>query len=85
MSSTSSNATSSSITHCFLYESAGGSVSAECGWETARNGRLRTFDGRVIFVDEVALDELDGQTTLSNTTTTDYDELVFPEELHGDG
>lgn len=45
------------------------------------SGRLRTFDGRVIFVDEVALDELDGQTTLSDTTATDYDELVFPEEL----
>jgi len=43
--------------------------------------RLRTFDGRVVFVDEMALDELDGQATLSDTTTTDYHELVFPEEL----
>jgi hypothetical protein len=29
----------------------------------------------------MALDELDGQATLSDTTTTDYHELVFPEEL----
>jgi hypothetical protein len=43
--------------------------------------RLRTFDGRIVFVDEMALDELDGQATLSDTTTTDYHELVFPEEL----
>lgn len=56
-------------------------VSAVYMCVAARNGRLRTFDGRVIFVDEVALDELDGQTTLSDTTATDYDELVFPEEL----
>ena len=43
--------------------------------------QLRTFDGRIVFVDEMALDELDGQTTLSDSTTTDYHELVFPEEL----
>lgn len=43
--------------------------------------RLRTFDGRIVFVDEMALDELDGQATLSDSTTTDYHELVFPEEL----
>jgi hypothetical protein len=42
---------------------------------------MRTFNGRVIFVDEVALDKLDGQTTLSDTTATDYHELIFPEEL----
>jgi len=46
-----------------------------------RTGGLRTFNGRVIFVDEVALDKLDGQTTLSDTTATDDHELVFPEEL----
>jgi hypothetical protein len=43
--------------------------------------RLRTFDGRVVFVDEMALDELDGQTTLSDSTATNYHEFVFPEEL----
>jgi hypothetical protein len=43
--------------------------------------RLRTFDGRIVFVDEMALDELDGQTTLSDSTTADYYELVFPEDL----
>lgn len=47
--------------------------------------RLRTFDGRVIFVDEVALDELDSQATLSDTATTDDYELVFPKELGGHG
>lgn len=42
---------------------------------------MRTFDRRIIFIHEVALDELDGQTTLSHTTTSDHHELVFPEEL----
>jgi len=55
------------------------------GGQTGREGHcgrgLRTFNGRVIFVDEVALDKLDGQTTLSDTTAADYHELVFPEEL----
>ena len=46
-------------------------------------GRLRTFDGRVVLVDEVALDELDGQATLTNTTATNNYKLVFPEELQG--
>jgi hypothetical protein len=31
----------------------------------------------------MALNELDGQTTLSDSTTTNYHELVFPEELRG--
>lgn len=57
-------------------------VSAECKWAwVVLHWRLRTFDGRVIFVDEMALDELNGQTTLSDTTTSNYHKLVFPEEL----
>jgi hypothetical protein len=56
-------------------------VSAVCRQGRACGRGLRTFDGRVIFVDEVALDKLDGQTTLSNTTATDDHQLVFPEEL----
>lgn len=42
-----------------------------------------TLDGRVIFVDEVGLDELDGQTRLSHTSAADYDQLVLSEELDG--
>lgn len=41
----------------------------------------RTFDCRVIFIDEVALDQLDGQARLADTTATDDDELVFPQKL----
>lgn len=48
-------------------------------------GVLRTFNGRVVLVYEVALDELDGQTTLSDTTAADDDELVFPEDLQKGG
>ena len=47
-------------------------------------GRRRTFNGRVVLVDEVALDQLDGEATLSYTATTDNNQFVFPEELrHG--
>ena len=42
---------------------------------------MRTFDCRVVFVDEMALDELDCETTLSHSTTTYYHQLIFPEEL----
>lgn len=42
---------------------------------------VRTFDCRVIFIDEVALDELDCEARLAHTSSTDDDELVFPEEL----
>ena len=44
-------------------------------------GIVRTFDCWVIFVDEVALDELDCETGLSHATSTDNNKLVFPEEL----
>jgi hypothetical protein len=43
--------------------------------------RRRTFDCRVILVDEVALDQLDGQAGLADTTTADNDELVLSQEL----
>lgn len=42
---------------------------------------VRTFDCRVIFIDEVALDELDCEARLAHTSSADDDELVFPEEL----
>jgi hypothetical protein len=40
--------------------------------------RAHTFDCGIIFVDEVALDQLDGQAGFSDTTSTDDDELVLP-------
>ena len=46
-------------------------------------GAAHTFDCRVVLVYEVALDELDGQATLSHTTTADNHQLVFPKELGG--
>ena len=41
----------------------------------------RTFDGRVILVDEMALDQLDRQTRFTDATTADDDELVLSQEL----
>jgi hypothetical protein len=40
-----------------------------------------TFDCRVVLVNKVTLDELDGQTRLSDTTTADDYELVLAEKL----
>jgi len=42
---------------------------------------VRVFDRRVIFVDEMALDQLDRQARFTDTTTTDNDELVLSQEL----
>lgn len=42
---------------------------------------LLTFDGGIIFIDKMALDELDGQTRFTNSTASDYDELVLAKEL----
>ena len=44
-------------------------------------GSVRTFDCGVILVDEVALDELDREARLADTSSSDNNELVFPEEL----
>lgn len=41
----------------------------------------RTFDCRVVLVDEVALDQLDGQARFTDTTAADDDELVLSQEL----
>jgi hypothetical protein len=69
------------MTHCLRYES----VRRRRGQSRDRGDWTghwtRTFDCRVVLVDEVALDELDGQTRFSDTTTTDYYELVLAEEL----
>jgi hypothetical protein len=45
-------------------------------------GRL-TLYGRIIFVYEMRLDELDCQARFSYTTAADYHELVLSEELRG--
>lgn len=42
---------------------------------------VRTFDCGIIFIDEVALDELNREARLAHTTSSNDDELVFPEEL----
>jgi len=42
---------------------------------------VRILNCRVIFIYEMALDELDCQSRLSNTTTADDYELVLPQEL----
>jgi hypothetical protein len=61
-----------------------------CGIEDIEQGDLivnlallavGVFDCRVILVDEVALDQLDGQAGLADTTTADNDELVLSQEL----
>jgi hypothetical protein len=40
-----------------------------------------TFDSRVIFIDEVALNELDCQTGFTNSTASDHDEFILAKEL----
>jgi hypothetical protein len=42
---------------------------------------LLTLDCRVVLVYEVALNQLDSQTRLSDSTAADYHQLVFSEEL----
>lgn len=37
-----------------------------------------TFDCGIIFIDEMALNQLYGQTTLANASSADDDKLVFP-------
>jgi hypothetical protein len=45
-------------------------------------GRVyRTFNRRIVFVDEMALDQLDCQTRLSDTTATDDNELILAQKL----
>lgn len=43
--------------------------------------RQLTLDGWIILVDEVGLDELDGQARLSHASAANYDQLVLSEEL----
>ena len=41
----------------------------------------RTLNGRVIFVDEMRLDQLDCEARLADATTADHHQLVFSREL----
>lgn len=43
----------------------------------------RTFDGRIILVHEMSLDQLDRQAGLSDTTSSNDDELILSQELEG--
>lgn len=73
-----------SITHCLRYES-GERVSHDPSLPGAcardRGARGQTFYCGIVLVDEMTLDELDGQATLADTATAHDDELVLPQEL----
>lgn len=43
--------------------------------------KRRTFDCGIILVDEVALDQLDGQARFTDTTTADNYQLILSQEL----
>jgi len=42
---------------------------------------MATFNGGIVFVHEMCLYQLDGQTRLSHTTTANDDQLVFSKKL----
>jgi len=42
---------------------------------------IRVFNGGIILIHEMTLDKLDSQSRLSNTTTTNNDEFIFPQKL----
>lgn len=44
-------------------------------------GKRRTFNCRIILVDKVALDQLDGQARFTDTTTADNYQLILSQEL----
>lgn len=59
-------------------------VSGRRGVERVNGGVcrvLRTFNGGIVLIDEMALDELYCEAALSHTSTADDNKLVFPEEL----
>ncbi len=83
VSSTSSSATSSSTMHCFRYESVQ-RVSPICRPTIKRERKelvLRTLDGRVIFVNEMRLDQLDCEARFADATTAHHHQLVFSRKL----
>lgn len=42
---------------------------------------VRTLNCRIIFVDEMALDELDGKARFTDATASNHDQLVLSQEL----
>lgn len=42
---------------------------------------MRTFNCRIVFINEVTLDKLNGQARFSDTTAADDDELILAQEL----
>ena len=80
VSSTSKRATSSSIMHCLRYESKG-SVIRNRAEGPVPYKNVHTFDSWIIFVDEMALDELDREARFPNTTPSDNNQFIFTEKL----
>lgn len=50
-------------------------------WNLDAVGRRRTFNCRIILIDEVALDQLDGQARFTDTTAADNYQLILSQEL----
>jgi len=71
------------LSHRTVFFLAGGVEDVEEGYFFVDHALLavRVFDGGIVLVYEVALDELDGQGAFADTTTADDDELVLSEEL----
>ena len=67
------------MTHCLRYESGCDRVSKAIGWHQTK--ALPTFDGRIIFIDKVALDELDCEARFAHATSANHHKLVLAEEL----
>jgi hypothetical protein len=53
-------------------------------WDCSRllDGERCTFNSRIIFIDEMALYQLNRQAGFSDSTSAYDDELVFSQELH---
>lgn len=80
VSRTSSNATSSSITHCLRYESVHKEI-RWTRWTDKASDWQHTLNRWVVLVDEMALDQLNRETRFSDTTSTNDHQLVFSQEL----
>lgn len=74
--------------HCFRYESITRGrrtrqrrASGEGGDDEASGWRRRTFNRGIIFIDEVALDQLDRQARFTHAASTDDDEFILSQKL----
>ena len=81
VSRTSRRATSSSITHCLRYESSNSLLLAL--FKASRGIRL-TLNSRVILINEMALNELDSQSWLSNTLAPNWFKIYLTKQLKND-